>query len=95
MIKIYYLIARWEQFENVRVLIIPYNHGIKIKTQEICNQFRFYSVAFEKMKKTIQPWEFPMTTTVHYRQIHYIRGYEKSNLKSYIIGKLYVKILTV
>ena len=57
LIKIYYLIARWEQFENVRVLIIPFNHGIKIKTQEICNQFRFYSVAFEKMKKTLQQWE--------------------------------------
>ena len=25
---------------------------------------------------------------MHYRQIHYIRGYEKSNLKSWIIGNL-------
>ena len=30
---------------------------------------------------------------MHYRQIHYISGYEKSNLKSWIIGDLYLKIL--
>ena len=30
---------------------------------------------------------------LHYRQIHYISGYEKSNFKSWIIGNLYVKIL--
>ena len=29
---------------------------------------------------------------LHYRQIHYISGYEKSNFKSWIIGNLYVKI---
>ena len=33
------------------------------------------------------------TITVHYRQIHYIRVYEKSNFKSLIIGNLYVKLL--
>ena len=31
--------------------------------------------------------------TVHYGQIHYIRVYEKSNFKSFIIGNLYVKLL--
>ena len=31
---------------------------------------------------------------LHYGQIHYIRGYEKSNLKNLIIGNLYVKICT-
>ena len=35
-----------------------------------------------------------LEVAMHYGQIHYIREYEKSNFRSFIIGNLYVKLLT-
>ena len=51
---------------------------------------------YDAKKNTIPNFlksEIYQHSSLHYRQIHCIRGYEKSNLKSLIIGNLYVKKL--
>ena len=72
---------------------------LSLRFNEICStlfldstkiiEYIWWTLMQTRLYKDFDPMGRYSVASMHYMQIHYIRGYEKSNLKSWIIGNLY------